>query len=203
MDAKDWNDRYRASDLVWSAGANTFLVDEAAGLAPGTALDIGCGEGRNAIWLAENGWLVTAADFSAVAVDKARSIAAERGVAVDWHVADVVEWRPPDTYDLVVVLYLQLPQPERAVMLATAVAALAPGGRLIVVAHSLRNLEEGFGGPRDPAVLPTPDEVAAEILAAGGEVEIERAGEIERNVDTPDGPRTALDLLVRARRGLR
>lgn len=208
VDADDWNARYRSADLVWSADANAFLVEEAAGLPPGTALDLGCGEGRNAIWLATNGWTVTAADFSSVAVDKARSIAAERGVTVDWHVADVVKWRPRGTFDLVVVLYVQLPEPERAAMLATATTVLAPGGTLLVVAHSLRNLEEGFGGPRDPAVLPTPDEVEAEILAAaaagsGPGVEIERAGDVERIADTPDGPRKALDLLVRVRRGLR
>lgn len=203
VDADDWNARYRSTDLVWSADANSFLVDEVAGLAPGTALELGCGEGRNAIWLAANGWAVTAADFASVAVDKARSIAAERGLSVDWHVADVVKWRPGDTYDLVVVLYVQLPQPERAAMLATAATALAPGGTLLVVAHARRNLAEGFGGPQDPAVLPDPDEVEAEILAAGTDVEIERAGEIVRSIDTPDGPRTAFDLLVRARRRLR
>src|SRR5690242_10217857 len=105
MKRDEWDARYAAVELVWSAGPNQFLVAELAeaGLSPGRALDVACGEGRNAIWLAAQGWQVTAADFSRVAIDKARA----RSDEVDWQVADVVEWSPPaQAFDLVIVFYL-------------------------------------------------------------------------------------------------
>lgn len=202
VDARDWNDRYSAADLVWSAGPNEFLAAEAAGLIPAAALDIACGEGRNAIWLAERGWSVTAVDFSDVAVDRARTIAAERGVEVDWYVADVETWQAERSFDLVVILYVHLPEAGRRRMLTRAASALAPGGTLLVVAHALRNLGDGFGGPRDPAVLADPADIAADLLAADAALEIEHAQEVERHRDTPEGPQVAIDLIVRARRKL-
>lgn len=202
MDADDWNARYSATELVWSRGPNEFLVAEVGGLAPGTALDVACGEGRNAIWLAERGWTVTAFDFSSVAIDKAKEIATARGFDVDWHILDVDRWEPDSVYDFVAVLYLQLPQPQRSAMFAKAAHSVAPGGTLLFTAHALRNLEDGFGGPRDPAVLPEPAGVVADLLAADAGLEVEKAEEIERLVDTPGGPRTAIDMLVRARKGV-
>lgn len=198
MDADDWNARYSAAELVWSRGPNEFLVGEVGGLAPGTALDVACGEGRNAIWLAERGWTVTAFDFSSVAIGKAKEIAAARGLDVDWRILDVDGWEPDAVYDLVSVLYLQLPQPQRSAMFAKAARSVAPGGTLLFTAHALRNLQDGFGGPQDPAVLPEPAGVAADLLAADAGLEIDKAEEIERLVDTPGGPRTAIDMLVRA-----
>jgi len=103
------DERYRATELVWGAGPNRFLVEEVTGLKPGTALDVACGEGRNAIWLAQNGWQVVGVDFSAVGLDKARPLAAESGVTVAWAQGDLTTWQPPNTYDLVVVMYLHLP----------------------------------------------------------------------------------------------
>ena len=137
MDAAEWDERYAAADLVWSAAPNTFLAAEVDGMAPGAALDVACGEGRNAIWLAEQGWAATGVDFSSVAVDKARRLAAQRGVAARWFVADVVTepLPPPETgtgYDLVAVLYLQLPAGERTQALTKARDALAPGGTIAI-----------------------------------------------------------------------
>lgn len=194
MDADDWNRRYRGADLVWTADANRFLVAEVGSLPPGRALDLGAGEGRNAVWLAERGWAVTAVDFAQVGLEKGRELAAARGVTVDWVCADVVEHEPEaGVYDLVVVLYVHLPAAQRHQMLGHAGDALAPGGTLLVVGHDRRNLAEGVGGPQDPAILCTPTELVDELA----ELSIERADTVERHLD--DG-RVALDTLLRARR---
>src|SRR5437763_4390638 len=113
MDRAAWDARYAATDSLWSFEPNRFLVQEAGSLAPGRALDLGCGEGRNALWLAGLGWRVTAVDFSQVALERGRAVAAERGLEIEWIPADVVEWRPPPcAFDLVALLYLHL-HPQR------------------------------------------------------------------------------------------
>ena len=115
MDSHAWDARYAAAELVWSAEPNRFLVAEVSDLAPGRALDVACGEGRNAIWLAERGWDVTGADFSPTALDKARRLADGRGVTVRWLLADAVtDPVEPAAFDLVAVFYLQLPSEQRA-----------------------------------------------------------------------------------------
>ena len=201
MTSADWDRRYAGKELLWTAEPNRFLVNEVSGLAPGRALDLACGEGRNAVWLAEQGWRVDGVDFSAVALAKAAQLADARGVAVEWTRADLVGHEPErDAYDLVVVLYLQLPDAERGPVLRRAAAAVAPGGLLLVVAHDGSNLEHGWGGPQDPAVLYT----AADVVDAVGPegLEIERTEVVRRPVETPEGERIALDLLVRAARGV-
>src|ERR1039458_9904295 len=95
MDSTMWDARYSTDELVWKADPNRFLVEEVRDLVPGRALDVACGEGRNAMWLAESGWDATGVDFSAVGLDKARSITAQRGVEVEWIKSDVVTWEPP------------------------------------------------------------------------------------------------------------
>lgn len=197
MDSQAWDERYAAVDLVWLAEPNRFLAAEAADLRAGRALDLACGEGRNAIWLAERGWEVTAVDFSRVAIDKARRLAEARGVTVTWAVADVVAATlQPRAFDLVVVLYLQLPARERATALGHAASAVAPGGTLLVVAHDSTNLTDGWGGPQDPNVLYGPDDVVDAI----GDLEIVRAERVGREVATDDGTKRAIDVLVRATR---
>lgn len=197
MDSSGWDERYRSTDLVWGAGPNRFLVEEASSLTPGRALDIACGEGRNAIWLAEQGWAAVGVDFSAVALEKARRLAAERGVDVDWVCADVTAWEPPGVFDLVVVMYVHLPQAGRRAVLARAAGAVAPGGTLLVVGHDITNIAEGHGGPQDPAVLYGPDDVVADI---GTDLRVERAERVRRAVPTSEGEVAAIDVLVRARR---
>ncbi len=164
MDHRDWNKRYADKEFVWTVDPNRFLVAEAGGLASGRALDLGCGEGRNAVWLAEQGWQVTAVDFSEVGLDKARRLASARGVRITWVLADVTTYRPKaDAYDLVLMCYLQLPTRQRRAVLAYAKHALAPQGTLLYIGHDLSNLEHGWGGPQDPAVLCTPQDVVAEL----------------------------------------
>jgi SAM-dependent methyltransferase len=195
MDRQAWDERYSTDELVWHAEPNRFLVAEVAGLAPGRALDLACGEGRNALWLAEQGWAVTAVDFSGVALQKARRLAEQRGLEVRLVEADVLVWEPPaGSFDLVVVLYLQLPAPQRHRSLQRAQAALAPGGTLLVVGHDSANLAEGVGGPQDPTMLFSADDIVGDI----GELVVERAAQVLRPVATEHGEAHAIDVVVRA-----
>jgi SAM-dependent methyltransferase len=197
MERADWDRRYRGTELVWTAQPNRFVVEELGELPPGRALDLGSGEGRNAVWLAEGGWQVTAVDFSSVALDKARRLAQARGVTVDWVLADLRSYRPePGAYHLVLVAYLHLSPLERVAVLAGAVAALAPGGTLLVIGHDLANLTQGVGGPQDPAVLYTPEAIVAELDG----LTVHRAERVRRPVDTAPEPGVAVDTLVRATR---
>lgn len=196
MDADAWDARYRAEELVWSSEPNRFLPPEVAELEPGRALDVACGEGRNTIWLATQGWEATGVDFSTVAIDKARHIAKERSVSATWKVLDVVtEDLEREAFDLVIVFYLQLPPEQRTVAFRRAAGAVAPGGRLIIVGHDSTNIARGWGGPQDPGVLYGPDEVISDITDT---LAIERAERVERPVDTAEGPKVAIDVLVRA-----
>jgi SAM-dependent methyltransferase len=193
----DWNARYAQKELLWTAAPNRRFAEEVAGLAPGRALDLACGEGRNAVWLAERGWEVTGVDFSDVALAKAAQLATSRGVEVEWVVADVLEYEPaPRAYDLVAVLYLQLQRDELLRAVRGAVNAVAPGGTLVVLAHDTTNLTAGHGGPKNASVLYTADDVVPELR----ELAVERAEAIERTVPLPDGEAVAIDAFVRARR---
>jgi SAM-dependent methyltransferase len=194
MTPDDWDRRYAEPRLVWSAEPNRFVVEEVAALPPGRALDLACGEGRNAIWLAGRGWDVTGVDFSGVAIAKARAMAAEAGVGARFLRADLAEHvSEPASADLVLLAYLQVPEPLRTTVLRRAAAALRPGGVLLWVAHDRSNLDGGHGGPRNPDVLSTPEGVA-EALAG---LDVARAEVVRRPVPTEEGEAVALDTLVR------
>jgi len=200
MDAHAWDQRYAASEQVWSLGPNQFVASELDDLAPGRALDLACGEGRNALWLAGRGWQVTALDFSAVAVERGRRLAVD--LPVTWQVGDVLTAELPPA-DLAVLAYLQLVEDERRTAVRRAWAALDPGGRLLVVAHDRTNLTEGTGGPQDPRVLYTAEDVLADL--DGERVEVVRAERVARVVAPADDhrgepDRTAWDALVHLRR---
>jgi 2-polyprenyl-3-methyl-5-hydroxy-6-metoxy-1,4-benzoquinol methylase len=190
MKREDWNDKYAASGFLWSTEPNRFLVAEVASLAPGRALDLACGEGRHAVWLAQQGWQVTAVDFSKVALAKAERLARSRRVEVEWIAADLLEYEPAGPFDFVVVLYLQLPADERRLVLRRAADALGPGGTLLVCGHDLTNLTKGHGGPTRAEVLFTPDDIVEDLAP----LTVERAERVAR-----DG---AIDALVRATRPL-
>lgn len=196
MSAEVWDDRYRANELLWGAGPNRAFAEQVAGLVPGRALDLGCGEGRNAIWLAAQGWQVTAVDFSPVALERAARLAAEQGVAVDLVCEDMPAWTPPAAaFDLVALVYLHLPSDDLRRMHVRAARAVAPGGTLLLIGHDVRNIEEGHGGPQDPDRLLDPSVVAGQLDG----LRIEIAETITRQVDTQP-PATALDAMVRASR---
>jgi SAM-dependent methyltransferase len=205
MDAEEWNERYRASELVWSAGPNQFVEAELAGLPPGRALDLAAGEGRNAIWLARQGWRVTAVDFAQAGLDKGKAIG--EGLDIDWVCADATRWelRPDEpAYDLCLLAYLQLEAAERREAVRRGYASLEVGGTFLLVAHDTTNLTEGTGGPTDAAVLMTAEDVLEDL---GGETfEVQRAGRVAREVGGPEHVHdraahlTAWDCLVRVRR---
>ncbi|MCU1423592.1 MAG: NADP-dependent oxidoreductase [Microbacteriaceae bacterium] len=154
MDADEWNDRYREAaenrESVWSLAPNEWVAEALADLEPGTAVDLAAGEGRNALWLAQRGWRVTAVDFAAVGLSIGAGRAEELGLEVQWQKADATLWRTREPVDLVLIAYLQLPAAELRAAIGRAVAALAPGGVLAMVGHDSTNT---VGGPREPAVL--------------------------------------------------
>lgn len=195
MRREDWDRRYAGVENLWSARPNRFLVAEVGDLEPGRALDLACGEGQNAIWLASMGWDVTGVDYSEVAIAKARARAERDGVDVDFRCADLVEYEAePRAFDLVVVLYLHISPDERRDVLARAAAALAPRGTFVFVGHDLTNMTEGVGGPSDPSIHVTPDAVASELPG----LVIEKAERVFRDVAGEE--RAAIDALVRARK---
>lgn len=198
MDRHDWDARYGGRELLWSAEPNGFLASHVAGLSPGRALDLACGEGRNAVWLAERGWQVVGVDYSAVALAKARRLAESRGVKISWVEADLLNYQPEaGAFHLVAVLYLQLPPAQRRRVLRTAASALAPGGSLLVLGHDTTNLSRGIGGPRDPAVLFTPADIVADL--AGLPLDVERAEQVYRDYERDGVQGVAIDALVAAR----
>lgn len=195
-----WDERYAGKDLVWSAGPNERFAEEVGGLELGRALDVACGEGRNALWLAEQGWDVTAIDFSQVAIDKARRIATRRKLTIDWLCEDISAYAVTESeYDLVSLLYMHTDPRERRKWLANVLSAVKPGGTFLYIGHDPSNIASGVGGPQDPRYLPDADELARDMDG----FEIEFAGVIERSVSSDPGHAKetkgeALDTLVRA-----
>jgi SAM-dependent methyltransferase len=196
MDASAWDDRYRSAELIWGIAPNRWVAQEVEGLPPGRALDLACGEGRNALWLAGRGWRVTAVDFSQVALEKARRLQDDTDAVVDWVRADVLQYRSPQPVDLALLCYLQLPARARRTAVQQAAASLAPAGVLLVIGHDSANLADGYGGPQDPAVLFTAADVAADL--SGSDLVVERTVAVPRPVE--GAPRPAIDAVFRGRR---
>jgi shikimate kinase/SAM-dependent methyltransferase len=190
-----WDERHAARQPIESRDPDPTLVEACATLRPGRALDLGTGDGRNAVWLAARGWQVTAVDFSSVALDRGRTVASAAGVEVDWRLLDLTDWAPPKaSFDLVALFFIHLPVAERRIVHANAAAAVAPGGTLLVVGHDRSNLTDGVGGPQDPRVLFTPAEVVAGLPDGFA---VERAETVRR---AGTGERGPLDAVVLARR---
>jgi SAM-dependent methyltransferase len=196
-DLTSWSERYAAAAMVWDTNPNQFVVEACSKLRPGRALDLGAGEGRNAIWLAGRGWKVTAVDFASIAVGRISSRAALQGVTVDAIVADALTYQPkPASLDLVLLSYLQLPMPALRKVLGNIATGLSVGGRLVLVAHDASNLDAGYGGPKDPDRLTDAAAVGKAAAAAG--LEVVRAEVVRREVQTDLGVRIALDHVVEA-----
>ena len=192
MDAQAWDERYAAAQQ-WSDEPNALAATLLADVPPGRALDLAAGEGRMALRLASLGWQVTALDFSAVGLARGRARAEERALSVDWRVADATSGDPlPSSYDLVLVLYLQLTSAALASALQRAADAVAAGGRLLILGHDRDNLVRGTGGPPDPDVLYDVDLLGS--VAAG--LHMDRLEQVNRSV----GDRTAVDTLLLAHR---
>lgn len=200
MDSRDWDAHYDEHDHGWGVEPNRFVREQCQRLPVGDAVDLACGEGRNALWLARLGWRVTGIDFSTVAVARASQRAAEgpRLVAVRlrWQVADVTTLPlRAASFDLAVISYLHLPPAKRDPLLTRVAVGLRPGGHVVLVGHDARNLAEGVSGPRDPALLYEPGHLRR-LLSSECGLTVEVARTAER--PTPDG--VALDTVVRARR---
>ncbi|MBN9744447.1 SAM-dependent methyltransferase [Amycolatopsis sp. A1MSW2902] len=163
FDRASWEERYRSQDGMWSGRPNDQLVTEARGLEPGHALDAGCGEGGDALWLAQQGWRVTAVDFSTTAIERGRVQAAKLGVAdrITWVAADLGEWVPESKYDLVTSHFLHIPSTARTAAFARLADAVAPGGTLLVVGHD--PADHHAGRPHMPDMMFTAEEVAATL----------------------------------------
>ncbi|PPJ32569.1 class I SAM-dependent methyltransferase [Nocardia nova] len=214
MDAAEWDERYAQSELVWGAPPNATVVEYISGLqrrirlvpdAPGQAppelpraLDLACGEGRHALWLATHGWQVRAVDFSQVGIDKGRTVASRLSRSVrsriDWECADVTDPAGAGIdgpFELILAVYLHLPAAQRRSLLLAAAERLSPGGTLLVLGHDTTNISDGYGGPQDPAILFTPDDVVAD-LAAAEHIRIDTAQRVLRETEGRD----AIDALV-------
>jgi SAM-dependent methyltransferase len=197
-----WDDRYRSAGRLWSGQPNPQLVAQAAGLAPGQALDAGCGEGADAIWLASRGWTVTAVDVSAVALERAAAHAAAQGDEIAgriaWRREDLLTWDPGSRrFDLVSAQFMHLPDADsRHARLA---AAVRPGGTLLIVAHHPDDARVNVGRPGHVHRFPSAAQLAAALDP--GDWEILVATAVGRSATDLDGqPVTVQDTVLRARR---
>lgn len=203
MDAAFWENRYRESEKIWSGAPNPQLVAEAAGLEPGKALDAGCGEGADAIWLASKGWRVTAVDFAQAALDKGEAEAQRQDVGenIFWVCEDLITWQPSREYDFVSAQFFHLEPPLRDAVLHNLATAVLPGGTMLVVGHDRQDLTRNFGHEHRVDLLFDPAEIGALFDPARWDVTVSETR--ERVVEDSEGnPVTTTDTVVRAvRRG--
>jgi SAM-dependent methyltransferase len=199
-----WEQRYQSNPSVWSGNPNTHLISEAADLTPGTALDVGAGEGADALWLAERGWQVTATDISTVALERGASHAREAGTEVaariDWLHADLTTWVPqPMTYDLVSAQFMHLPKAQRETMVARLATSVAAGGTLLIVGHHPSDLQTTIPRPPMPELLFTAAEIADTLNPEEWDILVSDAR--PRNATDPDGRLVTIhDAVLRAQR---
>jgi 2-polyprenyl-3-methyl-5-hydroxy-6-metoxy-1,4-benzoquinol methylase len=199
-----WDDRYGSSGRIWSGNPNPLLVAAATELTPGAALDVGCGEGADAIWLASQGWHVTGIDISAVALNRAAGQAAIAGPEIadriTWQQADLFNWVPPAAqFDLVSAQFMQLPAAERASFHRRLAEAVRPGGVLLIVRHHPSDLDSGIGRPHHPELMFTAEQVASTLDPAEWSITV--AGARQREATTPDGVLVTIsDALLQATR---
>ncbi|QUH05619.1 class I SAM-dependent methyltransferase [Saccharopolyspora erythraea] len=198
MDAQFWDDLYRGRDQLFSGNPNGVLVTEIAGTTPGQALDVGCGEGADALWLARRGWQVTAVDVSRVALQRAAAAGADVTGRVAWTHGDLTTTPPPTgAFDLVSVQYFPLRHQPDHTALRGLLASVAPGGTLIFASHDPADVppdnEHGF----DPGDYYQPDEIV-KILDYGWSVLVNETR--PRTASAPAGTQHTNDVVLRARR---
>jgi SAM-dependent methyltransferase len=198
--ADEWNARYRERDgTMWSGRPNGRLVAEVADLSPGQALDVGCGEGADAIWLAERGWTVMAIDVSDVAVGRAREAAGLAGVTVDWMSGDALQTHFADgSFDLVSMQYPALPKAAGDAAAQALLGTVRPGGTLLAVYHDLDadHREHMKSRGVDPADYIEVDDLRR-LLGDDFTVELHA---VEPRLDPPPGTPHIADVVLRARR---
>ncbi len=198
-----WEGHYRGQGRVWSGRANPVLVDVAGSLRPRTALDLGCGEGGDAVWLAQQGWRVTAVDVSATALDRAATLAAEAGVRIDFQQHDLARTFPEGAFDLVSAQYLHSPvEFPRDRVLRMAARAVASSGLLLIVGHA--SAAPWSWNHKPHTRFPTPEEVLAALDLSPWQWRTERLGTPERLGTGPNGESaTVTDNVVAVRRLVR
>jgi SAM-dependent methyltransferase len=201
VDEQYWDEKYRGATMLWSGQPNGVLVAEAADIPPGQALDVGCGEGGDAMWLASRGWFVTAVDISRVALDRAAAAAASHPEAdrISWTQADLTVTAPPAaSFELVVAMYCPIPRRPGHAGLHGILAAVAPGGTLLVGNHDLAGHVPPSDDPAaDPALYYDCDEIAAEL----GEGWTVLTKEVRKRVSpAPPGSGHVNDVVLVARR---
>lgn len=198
--AAEWDSRYSERDgAKWSGRPNGRLVAEVAGLAPGRALDVGCGEGADALWLARRGWAVTAVDISDIAIGRAREAAEIAGAAVHWVVGDALQVPfPARSFDLVSLQYPALPKAHAEGAVRTLLGTVRPGGLLLAVYHDLddEHREHMKSQGVDPADYVGADDLAL-LLGVDFTVELHS---VEPRIDPPPGTPHIADVVIRARR---
>jgi SAM-dependent methyltransferase len=204
FDQAFWDERYRSQAKLWSGNPNPHLTTEAADLGPGTALDVGAGEGADAIWLAKRGWQVTGLDISPVALKRAAEHAEHAGADVAgrirWVQRDLMDGQPmPDQYDLVSAQYVHLPPDARRALFTRLADAVAPGGTLLIVGHHPTDLQSSVPRPQRPELFFTGDDVTGQLKPT--EWDIVTDATAPRTTTDPDGhPATIHDTVIRARR---
>jgi SAM-dependent methyltransferase len=214
--AEAWDERYRSAPKLWSGKPNPQLVREAAGLRPGRALDLGCGEGADAIWLAQQGWTVTAVDVSAVALERAaaheksaldrESVHAEGPDAIPsrihWQQCDLEEWQPGEKFDLVSSQFLHSRTMGWQEPLRTAASAVKPGGTLLIVGHHPDMLPPwGTATHTTPDMFYTPAQLVEELGLHSPEWQLEISTTRDRVVADPEGREAIIgDTVLRATR---
>lgn len=195
-----WNEMYASTDHFWSGQANTALVHEVADLPPGRVLDLGCGEGGDALWFAEHGWQVTAVDLSPIVLGRAQARAAERDLNIRWREIDLATDFPDGEYDLVSAQFLhswgELPREK---VLRRAAAAVAPGGVLLIEGHC--GWPSWQTNPHPDVHFPGPREVVDSLELPEGQWDVLVCAEHERTQTDPDGNTTTrIDSTVKIRR---
>ena len=181
-----WEQRYSGSKRVWSGKVNATMASVVAELSPGTAIDLGCGEGGDVLWLAEQGWTALGLDISSTAVGRALEEAAVRGLGgASFEAADLDAWQPePDSVDLVTASFFQSNVAlDRTAILRRAMTALRPGGRLVTVSHAA----PPSWAKDHPATMVSVQEEAAQLVRSAKEWEVELAAERPRAATAPDG----------------
>ena len=214
FDEAFWDARYGEKKRIWSGRPNPQLVTEANGLPPGTALDVGCGEGADALWLAEQGWRVTGVDISAVALARAaeheqehqqeqhKNQSGSQDLAtppVRWEHHDLTVWEPPaGAFDLVTAQYMHLPTAQREPLFRSLARAVAPGGTLFIVGHHPSDMQSGASRPDLPDLYFTAEDIV-DLLDDGWEHQ--RVESRPREASGPDGATLAVaDAVYRGRR---
>jgi SAM-dependent methyltransferase len=199
--ARFWDERYRSATQIFSGNPNPQLVQETAGLEPGTALDAGCGEGADTHWLARRGWQVTAMDVSAVALERATT-GTEDDIAdrITWQRVDLTTWVPDhQTYDLVNAQFMHFPRALREPLFARLAASVSPAGTLLIVGHHPSDMQTTMPRPPEPDLYFTAEQVANSLDPDLWEVLIADAR--PRPANDPEGRAITIhDTVLRARK---